>query len=139
MGKTYKSKLGATIVIPIVIVFVAVSFMLLFEREKALVVMSIMVVVFGLIAYNLLMIRYTISSGRLSIKGGFFYNKTIPIETISRISETNNPLSSPAASMDRLEIRFGKKESIIISPRNKQEFIDHMQTINPQIEVKYRK
>jgi hypothetical protein len=83
--------------------------------------------------------NYTIENGKLTIKCGFFYNKTIDINTIKKIAETNNPLSSPGTSLDRLEIVYGKFDSIIISPKKKKEFISDIEKLNPSVEVKLKK
>jgi len=52
---------------------------------------------------------------------------------IRKIEETNNPLSAPALSIDRLEIHFNKFDSLLISPKNKKDFIADLQQINPEI------
>ena len=81
---------------------------------------------------------YTIDGDKLTIKCGFLYNKNIDIKTIKMISETNNALSSPATSLDRLEINYGKFDSVIISPKLKSEFINEIMRLNPNVEVKYK-
>lgn len=43
-------------------------------------------------------------------------------------------LSSPALSLDRLEVFYNKFDSVIISPQNKEDFIVALQNINPAIE-----
>ena len=48
-------------------------------------------------------------------------NTNIDIKSIRKIIETYNPLSSPAASIDRLEIFYNKFDSILISPKDKKE------------------
>lgn len=45
----------------------------------------------------------------------------------------------PAISLDRIEIRCGKFNSVIISPKQKVEFINHLKSINPNIELKFKK
>ena len=47
--------------------------------------------------------------------------------------------SAPANSFDRIEIIYNKFDSIIISPENKQQFIESLLVINPDIKVKYKK
>ena len=47
---------------------------------------------------------YTIEKDKLLIRSGIIYRKTIDIQSIHRIVETFNPLSSPALSLDRLKI-----------------------------------
>lgn len=73
----------------------------------------------------------------LKVKYSFFYEKIIDITAIKSVKETNNPMASPAASLDRLEIKF-KNDSIIISPKNKSDFINHLLEINPAIEIKLK-
>ena len=51
----------------------------------------------------------------------------IPYGNILSVKETNNPLSSPALSLDRIRIEYNTKpagkRSVMISPEDKQEFI----------------
>ena len=82
--------------------------------------------------------EYTIDNDKLTVKCGFLYNKTIDIKSIRKITETNNPLKSPATSLDRLEINYGKFDSVLISPKQKSEFINEIKRLNPNIEVKYK-
>lgn len=69
----------------------------------------------------------------LYIQCGFLYNQQIKISSIRQIKETNNPISSPALSLDRIEIKFDKYNSVLISPKEKEMFIKHLQQINPGI------
>ncbi len=69
----------------------------------------------------------------LYIQCGFLYNQQIKISSIRQIKETNNPISSPALSLDRIEIKFDKYSSVLISPKEKEMFIEHLQQINPAI------
>lgn len=81
---------------------------------------------------------YLIDGNSLIIKSSFLVNNKTDINRIKKISETNNPLSAPAASLDRLEIAYDKYGSILISPKDKSGFIDHITRLNPQIEVQYK-
>jgi hypothetical protein len=47
---------------------------------------------------------------------------------ITAITPTSNPLSSPALSLDRLRIDYGKGRSVMISPRDKQGFLGAMES-----------
>ena len=62
-------------------------------------------------------------------------NKSFEISRITKITETNNPKGAPAASLDRLAISFDNYESVVISPKLKHDFIDHLIKINPKITV----
>ena len=79
---------------------------------------------------------YVIEDKKLTIKCGFLINISISVDSIKKISETNNILSSPALSLDRLEIMYNKFDTILISPKDKKEFIKAIQKMNPQVEVK---
>ncbi|MFN7267027.1 MAG: PH domain-containing protein, partial [Bacteroidota bacterium] len=72
-------------------------------------------------------------------KSSVLINIKIDITTIRKITETNNPLSSPALSLDRLWIDYGKNGAVMISPEDKEGFIRHILQINPSVEVKFRK
>lgn len=74
----------------------------------------------------------------LTVICGPFYKKTFDIKALKSIKSTSNPLSSPALSLKRLELRFQNRETVMISPVNQEEFIAELKRINPQIEVKSR-
>ena len=65
--------------------------------------------------------KYVVAAEQLNINSGPF-SWSVPIATITSVKETRNPLSGPALSLDRLEISYGKGQTIIISPANKAEF-----------------
>lgn len=87
-----------------------------------------------------LTINYTITGSDLTIKVlGFKMPPTIDIMLIKSIKRTYNPLSSPAASLKRLEVKFyhkGRLEIALISPACEAEFLDKLKEINPNIEVR---
>lgn len=68
-------------------------------------------------------------------KSGPFRFPSIPIREIHSITPTNNPLSSPALSIDRLDIQYGAWESMLISPKDKQAFINECLRRNPDIHI----
>lgn len=92
-------------------------------------------VVCGFICYVYSSTYYIISGNDLLVKSGFVYNKTIKIDTIKRIEETNSPLSSPGASLDRIAIYYNKSDSVMISPKDKNDLINHLISINGKIEL----
>ena len=47
----------------------------------------------------------------------------IPIADISAMTETRNPLGSPALSLDRLQIHYGGGKIVMISPLSKDAFV----------------
>lgn len=69
---------------------------------------------------------YSIEGNILKIKCGFLINKSFEISCITKITETNNPISAPTASLDRLVIAFDNYDSVVISPKQKYDFIDQL-------------
>ena len=47
----------------------------------------------------------------------------IPLDEITSVERTRSPLSSPALSLDRLLIRYGKRRRIMVSPDDKDGFL----------------
>lgn len=138
MTKVYKSKIGPELVIPLILIFGVVLLLNINQHSKWLgIVILFPAIIF--VVHMFLSTHYTIDDDRLIIKSGFLFNKTIDIRTIKKVSETNNLLSSPATSIDRLEITYDKFDSVLISPKHKKEFIHDITTINPNIEVKLKK
>ncbi|RCW62846.1 PH domain-containing protein [Saliterribacillus persicus] len=83
-------------------------------------------------------VAYIFCDTHLFIKAGLFRSR-IPYEKIIRISSTNGMLSGYRAlsSKDALEISYhgGIMGSVIISPQNKEKFIDELKERAPQIEI----
>ncbi|WP_188506475.1 PH domain-containing protein [Parapedobacter pyrenivorans] len=78
---------------------------------------------------------YIINSDQLIIRSGMLYRKRVAISSIRKVKATRNPISSPAPSLDRLEIFYNKFDSVIISPKDKAAFIASLIKLNPEIEV----
>lgn len=76
----------------------------------------------GLPLWVLLGTRYELTPGRLLIRCGPF-RWTVPLSEIRAVEPTRNPLSSPALSLDRLRIDYGRGSSVMISPRDKARFL----------------
>jgi len=73
---------------------------------------------------------------QLTVVCGLLYMKTFKISDLQHIRPTNNIISSPALSLDRLELKFKNKEILLISPVKPEQFIEVLLAINPEIEVK---
>ncbi|GIN84135.1 hypothetical protein J6TS2_05210 [Heyndrickxia sporothermodurans] len=75
-------------------------------------------------------------TNELKVVAGPFKYALIEIHSIKGIERTKNIVSSPALSMDRIEIHYNKWHTIIISPKHEKQFIEKLQNINPEITVK---
>ena len=98
----------------------------------------LVVVILGVLVIPMILnTNYTITDNlTLRVKCGLFVNMVIDIDSIRKIEFTRSVLSSPALSMDRIEIFYNKFDSVIVSPDKKLEFIAELQSINPTIEIK---
>lgn len=74
---------------------------------------------------------YLIEGDTLVIRSSFLKWR-VPIARIRSVTPTRNPLSSPALSLDRLSILYDGKQ-ILVSPQDKQRFIEALRAINPAI------
>ena len=71
----------------------------------------------------------------LKVKSGFLFNSKYDINKITKLKETRTWLSAPALSRDRIEITVGRYNKVLISPENKEQFINHITSLNPNIKV----
>lgn len=65
---------------------------------------------------------YTVAAEHLEVRCGPF-RWLIRREEIRSIQATRSPLSSPALSLNRLEIRYGVGRSILVSPEDRDGFL----------------
>lgn len=138
MKKSFHTKIGMELLIPILIVLGATTALLL--KDGGLLPGLFISPALVLLLYIGFKTKYVIHDDKvLEITSGFLFKRWIAIHTIRIIRETNNPLSAPAASLDRLELVFENHHRVIISPRRKEAFIQALLAINPGIEVIRRK
>jgi len=131
--KEYTSKIGYELAIPLVVLFCFGIYKSILDKKWVAMIVIIITLIF--LWYLFSTIRYKIEDSKLKIGS----NLNIDITTIWKISETYNLIAAPAASIDRLEIFYNKSESVLISPKDKKEFINSLLKINPDIKVEYRK
>lgn len=82
-------------------------------------------------------IRYGIGAGELRLSCGPFRWR-IPVDAIREVRPTRNPLSAPAASLDRLRIDYtvrGKDRMALVSPRNKEAFLEDLALASPGLRL----
>ena len=130
---TFKSKVGLELIIPITVILGGLS--ILFIVKKIWPGLLTILGTAAFIVHLFISTKYTINNTSLQVQSGFFINQTINIKSIRKIVDTRTIISSPALSLDRLEVFYGKFDSIIISPQDKTEFIKKLLAINNQILV----
>ncbi len=80
-------------------------------------------------AWILFSTRYTITARDLLVRSAFFRWR-IPLEQITEVRPSHNPLSSPALSLDRLRVNYERPNRrttfILISPKAKDQFLNEL-------------
>lgn len=134
--KIFKAKVSYGLLIPIITVLAIQVFWISLHppiNTGKLIVIAILLATIAFILMMFLRTVYMISDEQLIVKTGFFSPKIIDIQSIKAVNKTNSPLASPAPSMDRIEITYGKFDSIIISPLDKEAFVSSLKRINNEI------
>lgn len=131
--KRYNSKIGIGILLFVLVILGGSTVFMIYKKIWiGLIVIGIFALLIGHIFSTT---YYLVKDGVLKIKSSFVVNESIDIESIMKISETRNPLSSPANSLDRLKITYKGNSSIMISPKDKIGFVNHLKKINSNIEI----
>lgn len=133
--KTYRSKVSKRLV---AFVFLAFYGPLIFYindiHEKAELLFLLILTLFFIFTLSFILgIVYSIENDKLIIKVGLFKYKPIDILEIKEVSKTNSIISAPAASFDRIEIKYGQYDEVVISPNDQQGFVNELKRINPKI------
>ncbi len=108
----------------------------IFEKSIALGVAFIPTMLICLLTF--LKVNYIIVGGDLVIRMWGSKMATIDIARIKSVKRSYNLLSSPAASLKRLEVKFYRKgivKTALISPVREEEFLEKLKEINPNIEI----
>lgn len=129
----YRSRIGPELAVPLTIFLGALALMFFFNERWAGMAIIIAVILFAW--HMFLTTRYVVDPPALKIVSGFFYRITINISTITSITDVRNAMSSPAASLDRLQIRYNAFDEVLISPKQKEDFIHQLKQLNPAIKT----
>lgn len=81
--------------------------------------------------------KYEIGQTELLIRSAGFRWR-VPLDAIVEVSPTHNPLSSPACSLDRLNVKYrnakGRERFVLISPKAKADFLKELAGAAPGLE-----
>ena len=132
----FKSKISIGLVLFLAVVLGGMFIKLLYDGSWSVSLLIFCQILF--IAHLFLTTFYIVENEKLHVKSGFLINILIDIQQIKKISETNTIMSAPAVSFDRLEILYNKFDTVVISPKEKMQFIEAIKKINPQVEVKLK-
>ncbi len=132
----YNSKIDIFLVIFITIVMIISGYGIFFEIEKNIFGVIVYFLTIAFVIHLYVTTKYTIkNNNELIVKSSFLINTSINIRTITKIKKTRNPISSPALSLDRIELFYNQYDSVIISPKNREDFIQELLKINQSILV----
>ena len=86
--------------------------------------------------HSMLTTWYKITAdGMLIAHCSFFPEKRIAVSEITAVESSFLPVSSYALSLDRIIIWKGNLQWLLISPVNKQEFVNVLRRMNPNIKI----
>ncbi len=80
---------------------------------------------------------YYLNKEFLVIQIGIFYRKKISIQSIHSIWKSKKSIKTPTGSFRKLNIHFNDG-TIIIVPAFEKEFLDHIITLNPDIQIELK-
>ncbi|MEP4051455.1 MAG: PH domain-containing protein [Litorimonas sp.] len=120
--KTHKSKIDNWFRVVVLIIALTPFMFLLIENIVFWPMLAICGLCVAFMVWLYVATKYVISEDVLTIHAGL-YKVITPISEITSITDTNNALASPAFSLDRLEIKYGEGEMILISPIDKSAFL----------------
>jgi membrane protein YdbS with pleckstrin-like domain len=125
--KRFKSKIDrwllfllvAVMVFEVVIMSIAATQVNSSVEATVLIVAALAIV--ALLGSMLVGTHYTVAGNTLRVACGPFRWK-VPIDSIEKVEATRSPLSSPALSLDRLRINYGKRR-VMVSPSDRAGFL----------------
>ena len=125
----YKSKIDWWIALvlcvpPTVSLIVVVSLFLDGKQSEIPAAIGAMLLVCGIYVGLIFPMRYGLDNHQLVVRFGICRQR-IPLDNILEVRPTRNPLSSPALSLDRLHVQFGKGffKAVMISPADREQFL----------------
>lgn len=127
-GLVFPSKIDRWIVVLMIVPF-AISTVVVGSALRAnpplpavLIMVGIEVLVLVLILGMLRSTRYEVTDREVIVRSTPFRWR-IEIESIESIRPSRSPASSPAMSLDRLEIRYGGGRTLLVSPEDREGFL----------------
>ncbi len=132
--KNIPVKIGWELLLFILIVIIFSTYQEILKLDWRALILPI--IIFALVSGLCYSIKYKLDQEFFYVKNSIFGTTKIDVKDIYKIEKTRNLISSPAPSISgRVEIYF-KNNSIVISPKNFEEFKNELLKINPNITVK---
>jgi hypothetical protein len=136
MSTRYRSKIDFWFIVLIVALafahlWAAAKFITSGDWTTLTIFIPIAAVGLGLPVWVLLGTHYTVSSTSLDVRCGPFRNQ-VSINNIKELRPVRSVLSSPALSIDRIEIIYGNHDSVMISPVDRERFMAELELLRKQ-------
>lgn len=131
MKTPYKSKIDIGLVLIIVLIMGLSTLPMFFLGSVSWLGLIVLSGVTIFIIYVFATTCYEIEDNMLYIRTGWLKPIEINISSIVKISETNNILSAPVTSLDRLEIEYNKRKKNYDFSKNENRFSIQNKRIKP--------
>jgi hypothetical protein len=105
------------------------------EAAAALPAVSIVLLAYLFVEWIFRSTYYMVDQDYLRIRSGPFRWR-VPIMEIESIVPSRSALSSPALSLDRLRVNYAGGRWILVSPSDRDWFINALRSVNAAIQVK---
>ncbi len=134
MDRVFKSKVDWWFYL-LVLIMAGIAIHALLNTNTTLIIMSLLAN--ALCVHVLMDTWYRVTAdGLLIVHCSIFPEKKIAIAEIEALELTINPVSSYALSLDRIMIWTADKPWVLVSPKEKKEFVQLLRKINPRISIK---
>ena len=138
---TFSSKVDAWIPGVVIVSVLASPVIVFLAPAKKPVASTTWMIVFGaglftlaLVAWMFTTTAYVISANDLRLKSGPV-RMTVPIDTITRIGRGSIVGAAVALSLSRIEIQYGRFQSVLISPKDPRAFIQAILARAPNVVI----
>jgi hypothetical protein len=101
-----------------------------FHEPIGWVVSFLLLIAVCFVAWIYLATYYEVNGSQLYIRSGPF-TWQIATDEIHSVLPSGSMLSSPALSLDRLEIQYGRRRSILVSPAQRSAFLEALTNASP--------
>jgi hypothetical protein len=136
MDKVYRSKidwwLGLVISVGVLVILSSSVALLVNPPQDdvpAIWIALAMLLMAAFMVWILFSVRYTVTATDLLVRAAFLRWR-VPLDQITEVYPTHNPLSSPALSLDRLRVNYKRPSRrtwwVMISPKEKEQFLDDL-------------
>jgi len=135
---TFKSKIDILLFTPLIFINIFLILLSIKNNTNLTILLFIIIMPNFLFAYTILTTYYILIKNNLYIRYAYAIIKIINISSVTEIRYFSKEIrNSYSLSNDRIEIIYDNDKSIVISPKDKDGFIDELHLINPSIVVSY--